>query len=182
MKRKNILFVVVATLAVIAAADYAYLSITKKPDYGALYDSPENSVYTIEKNTFALTDGKLEQSILPGSATKIKTAIFGQPVYGDISNDGKADAVMFLSQDTGGSGIFYYAIAAVNSGGKYAGLNAIFLGDRIAPQTINIFNGVANVNYAIRGDKDPMTAQPSIGVTKYLAIKDGRLLEVPQPK
>jgi hypothetical protein len=64
----------------------------------------------------------------------------------------------------------------VNS--KYQGTNAVLLGDRIAPQTIDIRNGVVIANYADRRSNESMTTPPSIGKSKYLAIKEGRLEEI----
>jgi hypothetical protein len=45
------------------------------------------------------------------------------------------------------------------------------LGDRIAPQNISINNGLIVVNYAERKSGEPMSAQPSIGVTKTFRVK-----------
>jgi hypothetical protein len=73
--------------------------------------------------------------------------------------------------------VFFYVAAAVNVRGSYIGTNAIFLGDRVAPQNINITKGKAAVNYVIRRDLDPMTASPSVGVTKYVNIDKGELVE-----
>jgi hypothetical protein len=182
MSRKRLFLYVLLGIA-IAVTLYIFFTLPAH-DHSAmlLSDNPENAMYMIGSNPIALVNGTAEHAIIPSSAAKIKTAIFGRPVYGDISGDGKDDAVMFLSQDTGGSGIFYYAVAAVKIGGQYAGLNAVFLGDRIAPQNINVFKGVANVNYAARSDRQPFTTPPSIGTTKYLIVKDGQLIEIPQPQ
>lgn len=45
--------------------------------------------------------------------------------------------------------------------------------DRIAPQTINdMGNGVVVVNYAERGEDEPMTTEPSIGKSLFLKLDD----------
>jgi hypothetical protein len=105
------------------------------------------------------------------------TKIFGTPTMGDINGDGVEDAAVFLTQDNGGSGTFYYVAAAANTANGAEGTNAILLGDRIAPQTISIDNGVITVNYAERKPGDAMTTAPSVGVSKYLVYSNGTLSE-----
>jgi len=139
---------------------------------------PFQASYQIEKQEIQLLNGRAEAQAAPGSATKIKTSVFGQPAFGDLTGDGIEDAALFLLRQPGGSGSFYYVTAAVNVNSKYQGTNAVLLGDRIAPQTIDIRNGVVIANYAERRSDESMTTPPSIGRSKYLAIKEGRLEEI----
>lgn len=127
---------------------------------------PLNAMYVVDGEEVILVNG-----VAGSSGTE--TRIFGEPTKGDINNDGKIDHVFFLSQETSGTGIFFYVVASVNE----KGTNAVFVGDRIAPQNINIANGVVAVNYATRRENEPMTASPSLGVTKYLVYKNGELIE-----
>lgn len=127
---------------------------------------PLNATYSIDDEQITLVNGVAKTS---GTETRI----FGEPVKGDLNNDGKIDYVFFLSQETSGTGIFFYVVASINE----KGTNAVFVGDRIAPQNINIANGVVAVNYATRRENEPMTARPSLGVTKYLVYKNGELVE-----
>jgi hypothetical protein len=105
-------------------------------------------------------------------------SVFGNPVYGDIDDDGEEDAAMLLVEDPGGSGTFYYVVAALNLKGAYVGTNAVFLGDRIAPQNVRISNGVIIVNYADRRQEEPMATPPSVGKSKYLTLREGVLAEI----
>jgi hypothetical protein len=68
-------------------------------------------------------------------------------VFGDLNEDGNEDAALFLVHQPGGSGTFYYIAAALNANGGFRGTNAVLLGDRIAPQTIEIRDGVVNRSY-----------------------------------
>jgi len=142
--------------------------------------SPLDATYLIEGKEIKLTNGKIEKNIPLGATSnmKITVSVFGQPTYTDLNGDGAKDAVLFLYEELGGSGTFFYVVVAVNESGKYIGLNALLLGDRIAPQTIDAMNGKVAVNYAVRKDTEPMSAQPSIGVTKYVKIEEGKLVEV----
>lgn len=117
-----------------------------------------------------------ETEAAPGSASKIVTRYFGNEATGDLNGDGAADVAFLLTQDGGGSGTFYYVVAALKEAGGYRGTNAILLGDRIAPQTTEIRNGTLIVNYADRKPSDPMTTQPSVGVSKYLKIQGTTLV------
>lgn len=137
--------------------------------------NPKNATYNIEGVAVTLTNGVSEKEAAPGSASKIITRYFGNEAMGDIDGDGAGDKAFLLTQQRGGSGMFYYA-AAVVSGKNYAGTNAIFLGDRIAPQSTQITNGEIVVNYAERKPGEPMTTQPSVGVTKYIQFINGKLV------
>ncbi len=139
-----------------------------------------NTTYELESESVKLINGKHEREAAPGSASKVTTMIWGEPVVGDLNNDGQEDAAVILTHSGGGSGTFYYVAAAVKdpAGEQYAGTNAILLGDRIAPQTISIHEGIITVNYAERRSDEPMTAQPSVGVSKYLRIDGSDLKEI----
>lgn len=89
--------------------------------------------------------------------------VFSDPVYGDLDGDGDDDAVLMLYEQAGGSGTFYYVAVAINEDGVYRGTDTLFIGDRIAPQTLRIQDGRPIVTYADRGPKDPFSVQPSIG-------------------
>ncbi|TSC60549.1 MAG: hypothetical protein LiPW15_427 [Parcubacteria group bacterium LiPW_15] len=123
--------------------------------------------------------GGMGVAAAPGSAAKIVTDYFGNEAKGDLNGDGAEDVGFFITQTTGGSGTFYYAVAALKKDDNYEGTNAIFLGDRIAPQTMEIRNGILIANYAERRAGDPMTTSPSMGKSKYLEIRSGKLEESP---
>lgn len=141
--------------------------------------NPNNTTYYIEGSQVTLKDGYAEKEIAPGSATKIKTSIFAQAPAGDLNGDGINDVAVILVQDPGGSGTFYYVAAVINTGSGHHGTNAVFIGDRIAPQTTEIQDGQIIVNYADRFPWDSFSARPSIAKSKYLTY-DGELKEIPR--
>lgn len=128
----------------------------------------KNSTYTVDGVTFTLTEGMEAQELTPGSVTKNILSIFGEPVYGDLNKDGKDDAAVLLVNHSGGSGTFYYAVLAIATGTKYVTTNTLLLGDRIAPQTVEIHDGRAVFNYAERRTDESMTVQPSIGKSLFI--------------
>ncbi|MDD3487888.1 MAG: hypothetical protein PHH35_00890 [Candidatus Pacebacteria bacterium] len=134
--------------------------------------NPLSITYIINGSEVRLKDGYAEEAI-PNSASKILTVYFGNDLVADLNGDGLEDIVFFITQQTGGTGTFYYVVAAVNSEDGYIGSNAYFIGDRIAPQTIEeIGGGVIEVNYAERAEDEPMTAQPSISKSIFLKLNE----------
>ena len=148
---------------------------------------PINARYMVDGREIELVNGIALRETAPGSAGQAQTKIFGKPAYGFLDEDDVADALVLLADDGGGSGTFYYMAAAVGkkAGGSdiaggviYEGTNAIFLGDRIAPQNILIRNGIAIANYADRKSGEPMTARPGEQKSKYALVRDNVLEEI----
>ncbi len=128
-----------------------------------------NMTYAINGETFTLVNSKAQKPYAPGSAVQNRFSLFGNPVYGDLDGDGDTDAAVILLNTPGGSGTFYYAVFVVNNGtSAYKATNAILLGDRIAPQTVEIHDGRALYNFAERRPNEPMTTQPSIGKSVWI--------------
>lgn len=138
----------------------------------------KDATYMIDGAPFTLVNGVAETEAAPGSASKITTNYFGNEVEGDLNGDGVSDIAFLLTQSGGGSGTFYYVIAALKTDTGYEGTNAVLLGDRIAPQTTEYKDDGVIVNYAIRKAGEPMTTPPSVGVSKYFKMVNGELSEV----
>lgn len=153
-----------------------YARNKKAPESSGL--DPKNASYVINGEEVSLVDGISSIEAAPGSASKITTEYFGNEVRGDFNSDGVKDAAFLLSQETGGSGVFYYVAAALGTGAGYKGTNALLIGDRIAPQTTEVNGKQIIVNYAGRASNEPMTASPSIGYSKYFEVRDGELVLV----
>ena len=131
----------------------------------------------IDGTPIALSNGLAEMESAPGSSSKTIIRYFGNEAFGDLDGDGKEDIAYLITQESGGSGTFFYVIAALQTKTGYKGTNAVYLGDRIAPQSTSILAGEILVNYADRKKDEPFTMQPSNGVSKYLKVQDGKLIE-----
>jgi hypothetical protein len=141
----------------------------------------KNGVYLIDGQTITLANGVAETELAPGSASKQVTRFFGNAADIDLNSDGLMDSAFLLQQENGGSGTFYYVVAALKTTNGYLGTNAIFLGDRIAPQSTNIDPNNPSqfiVNYADRNAGEPMSSAPTVGVSKTFKIEIGSLVEV----
>jgi hypothetical protein len=141
---------------------------------------PRSATYNIEGMNVTLVNGVSEQPTVPGSASKVITRYFGNGALGDIDGDGTADMAFYLTQETGGSGVFYYMVAALNMNGRGTGgyriTDAVLIGDRIAPQPTEIRDGRIYANFADRNPGEPMTAIPSVGKTRVLDVNEEGLL------
>src|SRR6185437_1787599 len=175
MKKKYAVWMlaIVAVLVLSAAIYFDWARGGKQP---VAFD-PLNATYAIDGQPVVLVNGKASVPAAPGAASMVTTSAFGEPVMGDLNGDGTQDAALMLVQDSGGSGTFYYAAAALHVTTGTQGTNAVFLGDRIAPQNIEIQNGEIIANYADRKPGEPMTDQPSVGVSKYLMLQGNTLVE-----
>lgn len=146
--------------------------------------TPKDATYIIDGREITLEDGYSEIEIVPGSASKIVTRYFGNEVYKDLDGDGKEDVAFLITQETSGSGTFFYAVGALNKDEGYMGTHGFFLGDRISPQATNSSEGRAIVvNYAVRAEGESFAIQPSIGKSTWLLL-DPRTMqfgEISQP-
>ncbi len=135
----------------------------------------KSAAYMINGARVQLTNGVAETAAAPGSASKVITRYFGDELKTDLNDDGREDIVFLLTQETGGSGTFFYAVAALATPTGYAGSDGYLLGDRIAPQNIVLsenprHKNVIVVNYADRAPGEPMTTRPSMGKSAYLKL------------
>ncbi len=180
MFKKTYLFIVL--LVAVVALSFAYIIFKPKtsvPKGGAMLNNSldsKNCQYTIDGKSLTLINGKNEEAI-PGSASKNITNYFGNDVAADFNNDSYPDNAFLLTQNTGGSGTFYYLAVALGSKMGCHGTNAILLGDRIAPQSTTFTDGRINVNYADRKAGEAMTAVPSVGVSKYFKVVGSELID-----
>lgn len=105
-------------------------------------------------------------------------AYFGNEASGDADGDGDVDTAFLFTVDAEGSGTFFYFAVALKNDSGYTGTEAVLLGDRVAPQPTTFKDGLFVVNYADRQVGEPMTARPSMGISRWFAVSEGRLNEV----
>ena len=150
----------------------SYIYNEKQTTTSANYRDAE---YVVEGRRVKLEDGVAETEASLGSASKIVTRYFGNELVTDLDDDGRDDVVFLLTQEPGGSGTFYYVVAALNTERGYVGSEAYLLGDRIAPQTTELsqnqnHKNVVVVNYADRAPGEPLTTEPSISKSVWLKL------------
>ncbi len=125
--------------------------------------------YTIDGEVFDMEDGLATKTLAMESSFMPTLRVFGEPVYADLNADGIEDAAMYLEYQPGGSGTFYYAALAMSEDGvKYKETPTMFLGDRIAPQSLDIEEGRAIYNFAERRAEESFATAPSVGRSVYV--------------
>jgi len=131
----------------------------------------KNLEYSIGGRGVRLVDGVAEAPAAPGSAARIATRYFGNEARGDLNGDGREDVAFLLTQEPGGSGTFFYAVAALDLPSGLVGTEATLLGDRIAPQTTEFrADGIIAVSYADRAPGVSLSTAPSVGKTILLKL------------
>lgn len=121
----------------------------------------KNINYTIDGDNITLVDGKAETSI-PDSSMKIVTEYFDLEKFTDLNGDGRDDVVFVLSQETGGTGVFYYLVAALNTDNGWIGSRAYFIGDRVIPKSLVVSDNIISLNYLDRNNDQSFAEEPSI--------------------
>lgn len=130
-----------------------------------------DATYTVNGQKVTLINGMAETEAAPGSSSKVVTKFFGNEVEQDLNADGIPDIVFLITQTSGGIGIFYYVVGLIKTANGNVGSDAVFLGDRIAPQTTEIGkNNIIVVNYAERKAGESFAVQPSIGKSIWLLL------------
>jgi len=135
-----------------------------------------NATYYINGQSVTLRNG------MSAGVTDLSTSVIAnyfQMAYGDLNGDGRDDIAFILTQQTGGSGTFYYLAAALDAPNGAAPLtDTVLLGDRIKPVLTEINSGVIVVTYLDRNPNEPMTADPSVTIVRNFKIVNGKLEEV----
>jgi len=140
-------------------------------------DDYKSISYQIDGRTVDLQNGEATMQTASGTVSTITTTYFGNEITGDLNEDGVLDVAFLLTQQTSGSGTFYYVVAALKTEAGYEGTSAFFLGDRISPQTTEYKEGRIVVNYAVRKENEPMTTPPSVAVSKSFFVVGKDLVE-----
>lgn len=141
---------------------------------------PLNGTYTFEggEESYEVTfkDGSAKRIGTGPLQTSFETEITVYKDFGDLNADGKEDAAIIIGETSGLSAIPLYVAAYVSGPIRYNGSNAIFLGDRIQPESIDINNGIITVVYLDRDEDEPLAAEPTVRVTKQFAYQNGLLV------
>lgn len=174
LRMNKIAFPVLIVAAILATGSYIYYSSMSGGDLAAA-GGYKDATYVINGERVTFVNGVAETAAAPGSATRVMTRHFGNELVTDLDGDGREDVAFVVTQTTGGSGTFYYAVAARNTSTGYVGSDGYLLGDRIAPQSTNVspnprHKHVVVFNYADRTPDEPFTATPSVGKSVYLKL------------
>lgn len=175
MKKFLILLVILAGVAIFFFSRNTPVEVTEEntsTQTGSFNPDPSNATFTFNnEEEITLSEGRRVTN------SGEETVILDQTGHGDINNDGKEDTALFLARVGGGSGVFIHVAAYVSGPINYKGTNTIFIGDRVAPESITISNGVITATYLDRAEDEPFAAEPTVSTTKEFVYRNGSLEE-----
>lgn len=160
------IFYIVMAAAVIVIGFYAFNAYiyNEKQGESQVATSHLDALYIIDGNLVRLKNGTNESESLV-------TRYFGNEVKTDLDGDGVEDIAFLVTQSSGGDEIRYYVVGALNTKDGYVGSQALYLGDRIAPQTTAKGTGkIVVVNYADRKAGEGFEIDPSQGKSIWLLL------------
>jgi len=172
MHMKKIIGWVALLIAVGIAGFFALNTYIYNEKQGSeLAQKVQDLSFFISGETIDFENGVATAKTSLGGDSETTIRYFGNEIEHDVDGDGVKDIVFLVTQETGGSGTFFYAVGALKRDEGYLGTHAVYIGDRIAPQTIEKGGGRRVViNYADRAPGEPMTAQPSLGKSMVLLL------------
>lgn len=141
---------------------------------GTLYYNPGNAVYSgIEDHPVQLEDGAWEgQPYVEGGAARPRVGLIEALwLLGDVTGDGKPEAVVGLWQSSGGSGTRNYAAVLERRAGGSVNVATVLLGDRVRIEGGSIEDGIIRLDLVEHGPDEPACC-PTHTVSRYY---DGEL-------
>ena len=142
----------------------------------ALKNAEYKSEFTASKKA-KLSNGAYQEEIAPGTASKLTITLLDQYAIGDLNFDGAPDAVVILTANSGGSGVFVYLAIVVNDKGLPKHMASLALGDRVQIQSVAIAAGEIVLELIKHGPNDPLCC-PTQRVSRKFNLLDGNLIEV----
>ena len=104
--KKILLFLAVTVLLLILVL----LALKNEPSdiQQVIVTDYKDATYVIDGTPATLVDGVSEKIPKTNSPVLVTTRYFGNQLFKDINDDGRDDVIFFLTQETGGSGSFFY--------------------------------------------------------------------------
>ena len=173
MKKISIILLILCVLVIILGFGIYKFNFTNNDirNKNSEQIKSHDGTYLIDGQKVTLKNGVSSIEAAPGSVSKIVTSYFGNEVEHDFNGDGRMDKAFILTQNSGGSGTFYYVAALLNTKNGLVGSQGLLLGDRIAPQSTTIGkNNIIIVNYADRKTGESFAVPPSVGKSIWLLL------------
>ena len=178
MKILLIIFDILIIIVVVVLGSIFYKFSTGN-DVNLINNNPEKNLqinihdgtYKIGEESITLKNGLEIRDIVPGSASKLITKYWGNDLITDLDGNGTEDRAFIITQQTGGTGTFYYVTAMLNTKNGQVTVPGILLGDRISPQNMNLeAGGILDVNYVDRKPGESFVINPSLGKILRLRV------------
>jgi uncharacterized protein len=160
----------------------SHLELTVTAPAAATHNEPsapsidyKNAIYRVDDRDVTLLEGQHTQSAAADSAAQEITHIVEPPAHVAGKLGGRNAVAVFLSEQGGGSGTFYYVALAFDDGRG----TTFKVGDRIQPVSIAINGDDLVVGYLDRNADEPMAVPPTVPRERHFAYMNGQILERP---
>lgn len=151
--------------------------ITPSAAAGLTVDQLQNATYSgIYEEPVTLANGKYEGEPFDGGGSSRPTVEYFGQVFGDLDGDGVDDAVVFLIENSGGTGNFVYVAAQLNQNGQPVDAGTVSIEDRIQVKSAAIENGQIKLEITTEGPGDAACCK-SHKTNKTYALQNGQLAE-----
>lgn len=171
MKKAVIIIIILASILLLYTMRDKFpakeASTPQVSENGLFRPDPSSATFTFDDGPITLSMGRNE------GASGEETILLNKFAYGDINADDKEDTALLLARYGGGSGTFIYLAAFVSGPVTYRGSKVIFIGDRIAPQSISIKQGIVTVEYLDRRPDEALATEPTVPVSKQFVYRNG---------
>jgi len=150
---------------------------------GLTIEQLENGTYSgigLDGGPITLTGGEYEsEPLAEGSSDRQQVTLVPYGVhFGDLDGDGSDDALVFLSENTGGTGDFTYIAAQLNQNGQPVDAGSVWIEDRIQIISVAIEDGQVMLEVTAEGPGDAACCKTH-KTQKIYALQDGQLAELP---
>ena len=126
-----------------------------------------------------LTNGRWEgESFVPGGASRPSLQLIDDFwANGDLDGDGTPEAVVFLTESSGGSGSRVYFAAVGWRAGQPVNVGTALIGDRVQLRTLRLVDDRVELNVVQQGPEDAACC-PTQKATRTWKLEPGGLAEV----
>jgi heat shock protein HslJ len=95
----------------------------------------------------------------------------------DLNRDGVSDAVVLLTESSGGSGAYTYLAVVVRQGEELTNIATQRLGDRVQVRSLEARDGLIGIEFVTTGSEEPACC-PTLKVQESYRLDDGELVKV----
>ena len=125
-------------------------------DASSLQQLRNISFQGVHGQTVKLKDGGYEGPTFDASgASRLGVELIEQlMVSGDMTGDGHAEAAVFLTASSGGSGVYNYLAIVTKNGSSYQNIATMNLGDRVQVRALRYAGGTLILDFITAGPED----------------------------
>jgi heat shock protein HslJ len=125
-----------------------------------------------------LQDGVFEgSSLVIGGASRPRVELLDRlHLIDDLDGDGVSEAIVLLSESSGGSGTRTFVSAVTHTAGKTHNLDTLLVGDRVQIRSLRATGGGLMIDYVAAGPDDPACC-PTVKTRSHYRLAAGRLIE-----